>query len=218
MWIVTSATKLKDTCSLEEKLCKHQWHIKKQRHHFADKGPSSQSYGFSSSHVQIWELDCKESWVLKNWCFWTVVFEKTLESPSECKEFKPVNPKGDQSWIFIGRMDIEAETPILWLPDTKNLLTRKDPDTGKDWRQEEKETSQDKIIGWHHRQAWVWANSRNWWWTGKSGMLQSMGLQRIWHDWATELDRTEWSSLKFRVPYSATRASSQFLAMKQAWV
>ena len=101
-------------------------HIKKQRHYFANKGPSSQSYGFSSRHVWMWELDCKESWAPKNWCFWTVVLEKTLESPLDCKEVQPVHPKGNQSWMFIGRIDVEAETPILWPPDAKNWLTGKD--------------------------------------------------------------------------------------------
>ena len=123
-------------------------HIKKQRHHFANKGPSSQSYGFSSSHV--WELDYKESWGLKNWFFWTVVLEKTLESPLDFKEIQPVHPKGNQSWIFIGRTDTEAETPILWPPDVKSWLIGKDPDAGKDWRQEEKGTTEDEMVGWHH--------------------------------------------------------------------
>ena len=101
------------------------------RHYFANKGPSSQTYGFSSSHVWMWELDHKESWALKNWCFWTVVLEKALESPLVCKEIQPVHPKGNQSWIFIGRTDAEAETPILWPPDAKNYLIGKDPDAGK---------------------------------------------------------------------------------------
>ena len=108
-------------------------HIKKQRHYFANKGPSSQGYGFSSSHVWMWELDYKENSVLKNWCFWVVVLEKILESPLDCKEIQPVHPKGNQSWVFIGRTDVEAETPILWLPDVKNWLVWKDPDAGKDW-------------------------------------------------------------------------------------
>ena len=109
-------------------------HIKKQRCFFADKSPSSQSYGFFSSHVWMWELNYKESWVPKNWCFWTVVLEKTFESPLDCKEIKQVNPKGKQSWIFIGRPEAGAETPILWPPDVKNWLLGKDPDAGKDWR------------------------------------------------------------------------------------
>ena len=113
-------------------------HIKKQRHYFANKGLSSQSNGFSSGHVWMWELYYKESWAQKNRCFWIIVLEKTLESPLDCKEIEPVNPKGNQSWKFIGRTDAEAETPILWLPDVKNWLIWKDPDAGKDWRQEEK--------------------------------------------------------------------------------
>ena len=108
--------------------------LKKQRHYFANKGPSSQGYGFSSSHVWMWELDYKESWAPKNWCFRTVVLEKTPESPLDCKEIQPVHPKGDQSWVFIGRTDVEAETPILWPPDAKNWLLGKDPDAVKDWR------------------------------------------------------------------------------------
>jgi len=118
---------------------------------FANKSPSSQSYGFSSSHIWMWELDYKESWVPKNWCFWTVVLEKTLESPLNCKEIQPVLPKGNQSWIFIGRTDAETETPILWPPAVKNWLIWKDPDAGKDWRQEEKGTTEDEMVGWHHR-------------------------------------------------------------------
>ena len=110
-------------------------HIKKQRQYFADKGLSSQGYGFSSSHVWMWELDCEKSWVLKNWCVWTVVLEKALESPLDRKEIQPVHPKGNQSWIFTGRTDAEAETPILQTPDAKTQLTGKYPDTGKDWRQ-----------------------------------------------------------------------------------
>ena len=136
--MVTAAMKLKDTCSLKKSYNKPRQHIKKQRYYFANKGLSSQSYGFSSSHVWMWVLDHKESWVPKNWCFWTVVLDKTLESPMNCKEIKPVNPKGNQSWIFIGRTDAEAEAPILRPPDVKNWLIGKDPDAGKDWRQEEK--------------------------------------------------------------------------------
>ena len=106
-------------------------HIRKPRHYFAKKGLSSQGYGFSSSHVWMWELDYKESWVPKNWCFWIVVLEKTLESLLDCKEILLVHPKGNQSWIFIGRIDVEAETPILWPPDAKNWLIWKDPDAGE---------------------------------------------------------------------------------------
>ena len=126
-------------------------HIKKQRHYFANKSPSSQSYSFSSSYVWMWELDYKESWVPKKWWFWTVVLEKTLESPLACKEIQQVHPKGNQSWIFIWRTDAEAETPILWLPDEKNWLIWKDPDAGRDWGQEEKGMTEDEMAGWHHQ-------------------------------------------------------------------
>ena len=117
--------------------------LKKQRHYFANKGPSSPSYGFSSSHVWMWELVHKESWALKNWCFWTVMLEKTLESPLDCKE---IQPKGNQSWIIIGRTDDEVESPILCLPDVKNWLTEKDPDAGKDWRQKEKGMAENEMV------------------------------------------------------------------------
>jgi len=122
-----------------------------KRHYFANKGPSNQGYGFSSHHVWIWELDYKESWAPKNWCFWTVVLEKTLESPLDCKEIQPVHPKGYQSWMFTGRTDVEAETPILWLPYGKSWLIGKDSEAVKDWRLEEKGTTEDEMIGWHHR-------------------------------------------------------------------
>ena len=138
----------------------------------------SASYGFSSSHGWMWELDYKENWALKNWCFWTVVLEKTLESPLDCKEIQPVNPKGNRSWIFIGRTDAEAETPALWPPDAKNWLIGKDPDAGKDWRQEEKETTEDEMVGWYH-----WFDGHEFEHTlgvgdgkGNPGVLQSMGL------------------------------------------
>ena len=137
----------------------------------------------------MWELGYKESWALTNWCFWTVVLEKTLESPLDCKDIQPVHPKGNQSWVFIGRTDVEMETPILWPPDAKNWLIWKDPDAGKDWGQEEKGMTEDEIAGWHHRlNGHVWVNSRSWWWTGRPGVLQSMGLQRVEHDWVTELN------------------------------
>ena len=110
-----------------------------------------QGYGFSSSHVWMWDLDYKESWMLKNWCLWTEVLEKTLESPLDCKEIKPVSCKGNQSWIYIGRTDVEAETPVLWPPDVKNWLIGKHPDAWKDWRQEEKGTTEDEMVGWHHQ-------------------------------------------------------------------
>ena len=134
----------------EESYDKHRQHIKKQRHYFVHKGLSSQGYVFSSSHVwcESWTLK-KAEW--KNWCFWTVELEKILESPLDCKEIQPVPPKGDQSWVFIGRTHAKAETPILWPPDAKSWLIGKDPETGKDWRQEEKGATEDEMVGWHHR-------------------------------------------------------------------
>ena len=126
-------------------------HTKMQRHYFANKGPSSQGYGFSSIHVWMWELDNKESWAPKNWCFWTVVLENTLESSLDCKEIQPVHPKGDQSWVFTGRTDAEGETPILWPLYAKSWRIWKDSDAGKDWRREEKGTTEDEMVGRHHR-------------------------------------------------------------------
>ena len=125
-------------------------HIKKQRYCFV-KGPSSQGYGFSSSHVWMWELNYKERWAPKNWCFWTVVLEKTLESPLDCKEIQPVHPKGNQSRILIRRTDAEAEAAIVWPLDVMNWLIGKEPDAGKDWKQEEKGTTEDEMVWWHHR-------------------------------------------------------------------
>ena len=142
--------KLKELAPLKKSYDWSRQHIKKQRHYFANKGPSSQSYGFSSSHVWIWELDYKENWVPKNWCFWTVVLEKTLEIPLDCKEIQPVHLKGSQSWIFIGRTDAEAKTPILLPSDAKNWLTWKDPAAGKNCRREEKGMTENEMVGWHH--------------------------------------------------------------------
>ena len=122
-----------------------------KRHHFADKGPYSQSYGFSSSHLWMWELDYKESWVPKNWCFQTVVLEKTHDSPLDCKEIQPVSPKGNQAWIFTGRTDAGAEAPIRWPPDAKSQLIGKHTDAGKDWGQEEKGVTEDEMVGRHHQ-------------------------------------------------------------------
>ena len=126
-----------------------QQHIKKQRHYFANKYLSSQSYGFSGSHVWMWELDCEESWALSNWSFRTARLEKTFASPLDCEEIQPVHPKGDQSWVFIGRTEAEAEAPILWPPDEKSWLIGKDPDAGKYWRQKEKGTAEDEMVAWH---------------------------------------------------------------------
>jgi len=163
-------------------------HIKKQRHFFADKGPSNQNYGFSNSRVWMWELDYKESWAQKNWCFWTVVLKKTLESPLDRKDIKPVNSKGNQSWIFIGRTNVEAEAPTLWPPDVKSRLLRKDP-----WCWERlKAGGEGHDRGWNGWMAsptqwtWVWASSERWWRTGKPGVLWSMRSQRVKHNWATE--------------------------------
>ena len=128
-------------------------HIKKQRHHFADKGPYSQSYGFSSSHVRMWEWDHKEGRVLKKWCFQIVVLEKTLESPLDSKQIKPVNPKLNQPWIFIRKTD--AEAPILWPPDAKSWLIGKDLDAGQDWGQEEKGKIEEEMVRWHHHNSWL---------------------------------------------------------------
>ena len=127
----------------------HRQHVKKQRHYLSTV-VFLVSCGFSSSHVWMWELDYKESWVLKILCFWTVVLEKTLENPLDYKEIQPVHPKGNHPWVFIGRTDAEAETPIL-CPLVKNCLIWKDPDSGKDWRKEEKGTTEDEMVGWHHR-------------------------------------------------------------------
>ena len=149
--MVTAAMKLKDTYSLKESYDQSGQHIKKQRHYFVNKGPSSQGYGFSSGHVWMWKLGYKESWVLKNWCFWTVVLEKTLDSPLDSKDIQPVHPKGDQYWVYIGRTDVKAKTPILWPPDVKSWLIWKDPGAGKDWRQEDKGTTEDEVVGWHRR-------------------------------------------------------------------
>ena len=126
-------------------------HIKKQRYYFANKRAFSQDYGFSRGHTWMWEVDYKESWAQKNWCFWTVVLEKTLANPLDCKEIQPVHSKGDQSWVFIGRTDVEAETPVLWPHDAKSWLIWKDPDAGKDWRREKNGMTEDEMVGWHHR-------------------------------------------------------------------
>ena len=163
-------------------------HIKKQTYHFASKGPFSQSYGFFSSHVWMWELDCEESWALKNWCLWTVVLVKTLESPLDCKEIQPVHPKGDKSWVFIGRTDAKAETPVLWPLHVKSWLIGKDSGAGRDWGQEEKGMTEDEMAGWHHG-----LDGRESEWTpgvgdgqGSLACCDSWG-RRVRYNWATEL-------------------------------
>ena len=231
-------------------------HIRKQRHYFINKGPSTQNYGFPSSHLWMWELEYKESWAPKKWCFGTVVLEKTLESPLDCQEIEPVSPKGNQPWICMGRNDAEAEAPILWPPDAKGHLIGKDSDAGKDWRHKEKgmRMTEDEMVGRHHRSnghefektpgdsegqgslaccspwrhkelinwkrpwcweilraggegsdggwddwmalstqwTWVWVNSRSWWCvTGRPGVLQFMGLQRVGHNWVSEMNWTD---------------------------
>ena len=162
-------------------------HIKKQRHYFADKGPSSQSYGFSSSYVWMGELKC---WAPKNWCFWTVVLEKTLESPLDCKDIQPVHPKGNQSWIFIGRIDAEAETPALWLPDMKNQLIGKDPDAGKDWRQEKKGMTEDEMVGWHQRRESEWTPGDG---DGQGGLVCCDSWGRKESTWLRDWTELNWS-------------------------
>ena len=178
--------KLKDTL-LGRKVMTSLDGILKSRHYFANKGPSSQGYGFSSGHIWMWELDYKESWAPKNWCFWTVVLE-TFESPLDFKEIQLVHPKGDQSWVFIGRTDVETETPILWPSYAKNLLIGKDSDAGKDWKQQKGMTGRDGWMASPIQWTWVLVSSASWWWTGKPGMLQSIGSQSIGHDWETELN------------------------------
>ena len=169
-------------------------HIQKQRHYFANKVSSSQGYGFSCGHVWIWELDCEESWLPKNSCFWIVVLEKTLESPLDCKEIQPVHPKGDQSWVFIGRTDTEAEAPILWPPNAKSWLIGKDLDAGRDYGQEEKGLIEDEMAGWHHR-----LNGHKFEWTlgagdGQGGLVccDSWG-----HKESDTTERLNWSELNF---------------------
>ena len=156
-------------------------HIKKKRHYFANKGPSSQSYCFSSSHIWMWELDCEESWAPKNSCFWTVVLDKTLESPLD----SPVHSKGDQSWVFFGRNDAKAEAPVLWPPHAKSWLIGKDSDAGRDWRQEEKGATEHEMAGWHHQ-----PDGREFEWT--PGVGDGQGGLACCDSWGRkDLDMTE---------------------------
>ena len=192
--------KLKDAYSLEGSYDQPRQHIIKQRQYFANKGPSSQGYGFSSGQILMWELDCKESWAPKNWCFWTVVLEKTLESPLDCKEIQPVHSKGDQPWDFFGRNDAEAETPVLWPPHAKSWLIGKNFDAGRDWGQEEKGTTEDEIAGWHHL-----LNGHEFEWTpgvgdGQGGLAccDSWGRKESdttdWLNWTEFHSRERWST------------------------
>ena len=187
--MVTEAMKLKDA---SWKKSYDQTRQKKQRHYFANKGLSSQSYRFSNSPIWMWELDYKESWALKSWCFWTVVLEKTLESPLDCKEIKPVHLKGNQSWIFIGRTDADSETPILWPPEGDSL---KSPWCWKRLKAggEGDDRGWDVWMASLAQWTWVWVSSWSWWWTGKPDVLRSMGLQS--RTWLT--DRTELMPLFF---------------------
>ena len=188
MQMVTAAMKLKDVCSLEESYDQPRQHIKKQKHHCANKAPSSQRYIFSSSHVQMCELDHKEGWAPKNLCFWTVVLEKTLESPLDCKEIQPVHPKWNQTWLFIGRTDAEAEAPIFWPPDGEELTHWKRPwcwqrlKTGGEGDNRGRDGWMALLTQW----TWIWASSGREWRTVKPGVLQSVRSQRVRHDLATK--------------------------------
>ena len=181
--MVTAAMKLKDVAPWKESYDQPRWHSKKQRHYFANKSPSSQGYGFSSGHIWMWELNYKESWVQKNRCFWTVVLEKTVESPLDCKEIQPVHSEGDQPWDFFGRNDAEAETPVHWPPHVKSWLIGKDPDAGRDWGQ--KGTTEDEMAGWHH-----WFDGRESEWT--PGVGDGQGGLACCNSWGhKESDMTE---------------------------
>ena len=168
-------------------------HIQKQRHYFVNKVLFSKGYGVSSGLVWMWELDYKDSWVLTNWCFWTVILEKTLKSPLDCKEIQPVHPKGDQSWVFLGRTDVEAETPVLWPPDAESWLIWKDADAGRDWGQKEKGTMTDEMVGWYHL-----LNGHEFGWTLGVGDAQGgLSCCGSWDhkqsDMTEQLNWTEWS-------------------------
>ena len=178
--------KLKTLPPWKESYDQPRQHIKKQRHYFANKGPSSQGYGFSSGHVWMWKLDCEENWMLKNWYIWTVVLEKTLESPLDCKEIQPVHSKGDQPWVFFGRTDAKAETSILWPPHAKSWLIVKVSDTGRDWRSDEKGTAEDEMAEWHY-----WLDGHDFGWTPGVGEWQ--GILACCDSWGRkESDTTEW--------------------------
>ena len=212
LWTVTAVMKLKDTCSLEEKPWQTRKYIKKQRHYFADKGPSSQSCSFSSSHIQMWKLDHKESWAPKNWCFWNVVLEKTLESPLDCKEIKPVNPKGNQSWIFIGRTD--AEAPVLC-----HLMWRTD-DWKRPWCWERlKAGGEGDDRGWDGWMAsltqwtWVWASSVG---DGLGSLVCCSAWGRKELDTTERLNRTDWREQQNQC--SLGEYSREYEALRLDWI
>ena len=192
---------------------KPRYHIEKQRHYFANKGPFSQGYGFSSGHVWMRDLDCEESWVLKNWCFWTVVLEKTLESPLDCKEIQPVHSK-DQSWEdqFFGRNDAKAEAPVLWPPHVKSWLIGKDSVAGRDWGQEEKGMTEDEMAGWHHR-----LDGREFQWT--PGVGERQGGLECCNSWGCkESDTTErlnWTELKITADGECSHEIKRHLLLRR---
>ena len=190
---MTAAMKLKDT-PWKESYDQPRQHIKKQRHYFANKGPSSQGYGFSSGHVRMWELDYKESWAPKNWCFRTVVLEKTFESTLDCKEIQSVHPKGDRSWVFIGKTDAKAETLNTLATWWEELTHLKRPWCWEILRAggEGDDRGWDGWMASPTRWTWVWVDSGSWWWTGRPCVLWFIGSQRVGHDWVTELNWT-WS-------------------------
>ena len=169
-------------------------HSKRQKHYFSNKCLSSQSYSFSSSHTWMRELDYKESWVLNNWCFWTVVLEETLESPFNCKEIQPVHTNWNQSWIFIWWTDAKVEAPILWPPDAESTHWK------RTWCWERLKARKGNNRGWNvwmaslTQRTWAWAISGSWWWTLKPGMLQSVRVQRVVHDWVTDLN---WNKIQY---------------------
>ena len=184
-------------------------YIQKQRHYFANKDLSSQGYGFFTSHVWMWKLNYKGSWTPKNWCFWTVVLEKTLESSLDSKEIQPVHPKGNQSWIFIGRTDVEAKAPIFWPPDARNWLIGKEPDAGKDWRQKEKGTTEDETVGWHH---WLDGHESE----QAPGVGDRQGSLACCNPWGLkESDITEWM---IWIDYLSLLVGAKIIIFSAQWI
>ena len=173
--------------------------------YFANKGPSSQGYGFSSSHVWMWELDCEESWAPKNWWFWNVVFEKTPESPLDCKEIQPVHSEGDRPWDFFGRHDAKAETPVLWPPHVKSWLIGKDSDAGRDWGQDEKGTTEDEMAGWHH-----WLDGHESEWTPGVGDGQEAWRAAIHGVTKSRTRLIDWTELNWTIREQKEKLKKQF--------